>query len=163
MAHRRRRFTYYGKSRWTSSTWLTARHARGDSPGTERREIPINGPERALRRRNRGAAAACWISNPLPDEAAFDDAIAANRSAPGSMPADLDVPAAFPAEWVRQQLLGRFPNLYTGGYEVFTTLRSDPATRRRSARVRKGLLDYDRRHGYRGPGRQSCPSMQTIR
>jgi penicillin-binding protein 1A len=63
---------------------------------------------------------------------------------------ELDVPAPFPAEWVRQQLVGRLPDLYSGGYEVFTTLDSRQQ-KAASEAVRHGLLAYDRRHGYRGP------------
>src|SRR5690606_17831387 len=66
---------------------------------------------------------------------------------------ELDVPAPYPAEWVRQQLLARIPDLYTGGYEVITTLDAE-RQRAAAAALRRGLIAYDRRHGYRGPERR---------
>ncbi len=108
---------------------------------------PINGPERALRRRN--LVLSRMHSQGSIDEAEYREAVAAPISAKVHGRA-LDVPAPFPAEWVRQTLLGRIPDLYTGGYEVYTTLDGhlqDTAT----AALRKGLIGYDRRHGYRGP------------
>ena len=108
---------------------------------------PINGPERALRRRN--LVLSRMHSQGSISEAEYREAVATPISAKVHGRA-LDVPAPFPAEWVRQTLLGRIPDLYTGGYEVYTTLNGhlqDTAT----AALRKGLIAYDRRHGYRGP------------
>ena len=108
---------------------------------------PINGPERALRRRN--LVLSRMHSQGSISEAEYGEAVVAPISAKVHGRA-LDVPAPFPAEWVRQTLLGRIPDLYTGGYEVYTTLDGrlqDTAT----AALRKGLIAYDRRHGYRGP------------
>ena len=108
---------------------------------------PINGPERALRRRN--LVLSRMRSQGSIGEAEYQEAVAAPISARVHGRA-LDVPAPFPAEWVRQSLLGRFPDLYTGGYEVYTTLQGRlQATA--TAALRKGLIAYDRRHGYRGP------------
>jgi penicillin-binding protein 1A len=54
------------------------------------------------------------------------------------------------AEMVRQSVFDRYQeDTYTKGYRVFTTLskaHQDAAY----AAVRRGVLDYDRRHGYRG-------------
>lgn len=108
---------------------------------------PINGPERALRRRNvvlsrmldQGSITA------LQYQGAIESPITARIHA-----RDLDVPAPFPAEWVRSQLISRFPDLYSGGYEVVTTIRGNLQAAAKRA-LHKGLLSYDRRHGYRGP------------
>jgi penicillin-binding protein 1A len=58
--------------------------------------------------------------------------------------------AEYFAEMVRQAVFDRYQDdAYTKGYRVFTTLskaHQDAAY----AAVRRGVLDYDRRHGYRG-------------
>ena len=111
---------------------------------------PINGPERALKRRN--LVLSRMRAQGSITEAEYQDAVAAPITA-GLHGRDLDVPAPFPAEWVRQQLLDRFPDLYTGGYAAYTTLngRNQAAATRA---LRNGLIAYDRRHGYRGPEAQ---------
>ena len=108
---------------------------------------PINGPERALRRRN--LVLSRMYSQGSIDEAQYRAAVDSPISA-RVFRREVDVPAPFAAEWVRQQLIGRFPDLYTGGYEVFTTLKG-PLQAAATRALRKGLVGYDRRHGYRGP------------
>jgi penicillin-binding protein 1A len=64
---------------------------------------------------------------------------------------DFAVHAEHVAEMVRQVLYERYPNdIYTRGLRVYTTIskRDQEAA---YAALRKGVLDYDRRHGYRGP------------
>src|SRR5712691_4115363 len=59
--------------------------------------------------------------------------------------------AEFVAEMVRQMLYERYPeDVYTRGFRVYTTIvRSDQEAAYEA--LRSGLLEYDRRHGYRGP------------
>ncbi len=61
------------------------------------------------------------------------------------------VNAGFVAETVRQEMFDRFQEeTYTQGYSVYTTIRvQDQATA--YAALRKGVMEYDHRHGYRGP------------
>ncbi len=61
------------------------------------------------------------------------------------------VNASYVAEMVRQEMYERFQeDAYTQGYSVYTTIRAqDQAAAYES--LRKGVLDYDHRHGYRGP------------
>jgi len=61
------------------------------------------------------------------------------------------VHAEYVAEMVRQMLYERYPDeVYSRGFRVYTTLhRADQEEA--YAAVRHGLLEYDRRHGYRGP------------
>ena len=62
------------------------------------------------------------------------------------------VEADYFLEEVRRELIGQFGDraLYEGGLSVRTTL--DPQLQAVADRVlRKGLSDYDRRHGWRGP------------
>jgi penicillin-binding protein 1A len=62
-----------------------------------------------------------------------------------------DVEAPYVAEMARLELRQRFgPNAETTGYKVYTTVdgRLQAAANRA---VRVGLIEYDRRHGWRGP------------
>jgi penicillin-binding protein 1A len=108
---------------------------------------PVNGPARALRRRN--VVLRRMLDQGSIDADSYHAAVASPITAQVFDRA-LDVPAPYPSEWVRQQLLGKFPDLYSGGYEVVTTLDS-ARQRAASEALRKGLMGYDRRHGYRGP------------
>lgn len=59
--------------------------------------------------------------------------------------------AEFVAEMVRQTMYERYPDdVYTRGFRVYTTIKSLDQQVAYAA-LRQGLLDYDRRHGYRGP------------
>ncbi len=67
---------------------------------------------------------------------------------------DVELEASFLAEMVRQEMLERYgEEIYTAGYEVFTTLDSR-VQRAATLALANGLLEYDRRHGYRGALRQ---------
>jgi len=61
------------------------------------------------------------------------------------------VKADYLAEMVRQVMYDRFEEeAYTQGYNVYTTIRlSDQKAAYES--LRRGVIEYDRRHGYRGP------------
>lgn len=108
---------------------------------------PINGPEWALSRRN--LVLSRMLAQGSIDRNAYSDAIAQPITAQVH-DRDLDVPSPYAAEWVRQQAVPLFPDLYTGGYEIVTTL--DAKLQKSAIRaLRKGLEDYDQRHGYRGP------------
>ena len=63
---------------------------------------------------------------------------------------DFAVHAEYVAEMARQMAAERFPDdVYTRGLRVYTTiLKGDQEAAYTS--VRRGVLDYDRRHGYRG-------------
>jgi penicillin-binding protein 1A len=64
---------------------------------------------------------------------------------------EYSVHAEFMAEMVRQALAEQYPDeVYTRGFRVYTTLRKADQDAAYEA-VRKGVLDYDRRQGYRGP------------
>jgi penicillin-binding protein 1A len=108
---------------------------------------PINGPERAVRRRNQ------VLGRMLAQQSISEDAhnIAVNTPISARLFArGLDVAAPFPAEWVRSELIGRYSDLYTGGYKVHTTIDGE-LQRTATNALRRGLMSYDRRHGYRGP------------
>jgi penicillin-binding protein 1A len=62
-----------------------------------------------------------------------------------------DVEAPYVAEMARQALIDRFGEAAVNkGYRVYTTVDGRLQTAANRA-VRIGLLEYDRRHGYRGP------------
>ena len=55
------------------------------------------------------------------------------------------------AEMVRQAVFEKYQeDTYTQGFKVYTTIRQQDQLAAYQA-VRAGVLDYDRRHGYRGP------------
>ena len=55
------------------------------------------------------------------------------------------------AEMVRQAVHEQYPDdVYTRGFRVYTTIRKADQEAAYVS-LRRGLLDYDRRHGYRGP------------
>ena len=64
---------------------------------------------------------------------------------------DYDIHAEYVAEMVRQVLYERYPeDVYSKGFRVYTTVRRADQEAAYAA-LRQGLLEYDRRHGYRGP------------
>ena len=63
----------------------------------------------------------------------------------------LPVHAEYAAEMARQVVFEAYgEDAYTKGLTVWTTIRK-PDQEAAYAAVRRGVLDYDRRHGYRGP------------
>ncbi|MEQ5800880.1 penicillin-binding protein 1A [Halomonas sp. H10-9-1] len=116
---------------------------------------PLTNPERALIRRN-------WILFRMRelghiDQATYDEAVQAPITAERHV-AQAEVDADYVAEMARQYAVDRFgeSEAYTGGYNITTTLDSElqPMARRALAR---GLIDYDTRHGWRGPEEEEVP------
>ncbi len=64
--------------------------------------------------------------------------------------ASIEVDAQYVAEMVRSEMQAKYGDaVYTAGYKVFTTIDSRLEAAGTVA-LRTGLLEYDRRHGYRG-------------
>ena len=107
---------------------------------------PINGPEWALKRRN-------LVLRRMRQQGAIDDAeYAAAVAAPITATVferGIDLPAPYPAEWVRQELLARYGRDIYSGFIAHTTLDSRLQRAAQQA-LREGLVAYDRRHRYRG-------------
>lgn len=62
-----------------------------------------------------------------------------------------EVSADYAAEMVRQAMFERYKDdIYSSGMKVYTTLRKVDQEAASQA-LRQGVLDFDRRHGYRGP------------
>ena len=107
---------------------------------------PINNPERAKYRRNY-VLARMYTANMISHED-FDSA--------GSEPVtakfhglSTEIEAPYIAEMVRSEMLKLYPDdLYTHGYRVVTTINSKLQVAAQDS-IRKGLHDYDRKHGLR--------------
>lgn len=116
---------------------------------------PLANPERSLIRRN-------WILFRMRDlgyidQAAYDEAVQAPITAQ-RFTAQVEVDAPYVAEMARQFAIEHYgEEAYTGGYRIHTTLDSELQPFAREALTR-GLIDYDTRHGWRGPEEQGIPS-----
>lgn len=112
---------------------------------------PIANPERALQRRN-------WILSRMHELGKLTDEdyqLAVNAPITASYHGNsLDLSASYVAEMARRKAIDMFGvKAYTDGYRVYTTLDSNLQNSARQA-VIDGLLEYDQRHGYRGPEQQ---------
>ncbi len=88
-----------------------------------------------------------YITPEQASEAAQEDIVLASRPEK-----ETATDAEYFAEEVRREIVSRYGEeaLYTGGLAVRTTV--DPEIQKIAAQsLRQGLIDYDRRHGYRGP------------
>lgn len=108
---------------------------------------PISNPDRALIRRNYvlGRLNELKKINDSDYQSAFSEPITAKKHQVRN-----EVPAPHIAEMVRAQLIQQFgPNVYWKGYDVITTIQANKQIAAEKA-LRKGLQNYDRRHGFRG-------------
>ena len=117
-------------------------------PKAPSRYNPVVNPKRALERRN-------YVLRRMHQLGFIDDAtyrralaepVTARRHAP-----QFSVDAGYAVEEVRGWMVDRYgEDAYTAGYRVFTTI--EPRLQARANRaLRKGLVDYEFRYGYRGP------------
>ena len=84
------------------------------------------------------------------DDAELETALATPMMSKLHGPA-IDLRAPYVAEMVRNEMVKRFgDNAYTDGFQVVTTLDSR-LQKAADGALRKALLEYDRRHGFRGP------------
>ena len=137
--------TYYGKK--LTELELAQLAMLAGIPKSPSSANPVNGPEQALRRRN--LVLSRMLAQKSITQAEYAIAIDAPLTAKLHRQEGPDL-APYPAELVRQQLVGRYPDLYTAGYIARTTIESNLQRKAISA-VRAGLHGYDERHGYRGP------------
>lgn len=108
---------------------------------------PISNPDRALKRRNYVLLRMLeehFINN---DE--YQAALAAPVTASLHSP-DIELEAPYVAEMVRQDLLKQYgDDTYISGMRVITTIKDRNQLAANNA-LRKGLQEYDERHGYHG-------------
>ena len=109
---------------------------------------PISHPDKALIRRN-------WVLGRMLDQsyitqAEYDEAIKQPLNASYHTP-NIEFSAPYIAEMARQFMYDKFgENAYTDGYKVYTTISKTDQVAATEA-VQKHIIDYDMRHGYRGP------------
>lgn len=109
---------------------------------------PIANPDRALTRRNYVLGRMLHVG--FIDQAEYDEAVQAPITARYHH-REIEAYAPYVSEMVRTQLMEEYgDDIYTRGLSVYTTIRAEHQHAANTA-VQKALLDYDRRHGYRGP------------
>ncbi len=109
---------------------------------------PIANPDAAKKRRDHVLLRMHEVG--YIDEATYKKAIDAPLNA-HYHELQTQVKAPYAAELVRQQLVQMYgDNIYTDGYNVYTTIDSHLQELANQS-VRESLLAYDQRHGYRGP------------
>ena len=116
-------------------------------PKAPSRYNPVTNPSRAKARRNYvlGRMEALGYITPQEAEAARQAPVTAALHS-----ADIDAEAPYLAEMVREEMVRRYGEAaYTGGFEVHTTVDSRRQEAANAA-LRRALLAYDQRHGWRG-------------
>ena len=117
-------------------------------PKAPSRDNPISNPDRAVARRAHVLKRMLVLGkiDGLSYRVATESPITAARQLTGP-----ENQAPYVAEMARQIMADRFgPQVYENGYSVTVTVDSQYQVKADAA-LRKGLLDYDRRHGFRGP------------
>jgi penicillin-binding protein 1A len=108
---------------------------------------PVANPEAATQRRAHvlGRMRDLGYITPAEYEAAKASPMESRLHGPS-----IEVDAPYVAEMVRNELQAKYGDaIYTAGYQVFTTIDSRLEAAATVA-LRTGLLEYDRRHGWRG-------------
>jgi len=137
---------YYGKS--LDQLTLAEAATLASIPKFPSSGNPIINPDRALIRRN-------YVLQRMREEGmiteAEEKAAQAEPMTASPHEPNIEVEAPYVAEMVRAEMEQRYgADATTSGLRVYTTLDSeDQAAAVRS--LQAGLLEYDRRHGYRGP------------
>ena len=138
--------TYFGKS--LDQLTLAEIAMLAGLPKAPSMYNPISNPQRAKQRQQyvlRRMSELGYIT-----AAQYDDAFKAPLRAKREV-SEYSMHAEFAAEMVRQALAEHYPeDVYTRGFRVYTTLRKADQESAYEA-LRKGVFEYDRRQGYRGP------------
>ncbi|MFC3607751.1 penicillin-binding protein 1A [Stutzerimonas tarimensis] len=109
---------------------------------------PLANPERSRERRD-------WILGRMLrlgkiDEARYQQAIAEPVDASYHV-AEAELSAPYIAEMARAEMVARYGSAaYTDGFRVYTSITSERQNAANAA-LHNGLIEYDQRHGYRGP------------
>ena len=138
--------TYYGKALNQLSLAETAMLA--GLPKAPSLYNPIANPQRAKQRQQYVLRRMTELGQI--DATQYEDALKAPLRTRREI-TEYSVHAEYAAEMVRQALAEHYPeDVYTRGFRVYTTIRNahqEPAYEA----LRKGVLEYDRRAGYRAP------------
>lgn len=140
---------YYGKSLDQLDLAQVAMIA--GLPKAPSRYNPIVNPERAISRRN-------YVLSRMAELGFISDAdyrwARAQPTSAGLHDSPVEVSASYVAEMVRSEITRQFgEEAYTRGLRVYTTIDGRLQEAANDA-LRFALLDYDQRHGYRGPEQQ---------
>lgn len=128
-------------------------------PQLPSRDNPITSPERAKARR--AYVLRRMHETGVIDSDQFQTAVEAPITSQLHGPAT-ETEAPYIAEMARADAFARFGEaIYTAGYKVITTVDSR-LQRAANGALRLGLIEYDRRHGYRGPlGQAEIPEQSS--
>lgn len=127
---------------------------------------PIRSPSRAISRRNYVLARMRNLEKISQEEfeAALREPLTARHHGGTS-----EISAPYVAEMIRQEMVRRYGrSAYTAGYSVFTTINGERQLAANEA-LQRGLLKYDRDHGYRGATKTfnlvalSAPENDTLK
>lgn len=121
---------------------------------------PLRNPQAALKRRNHVLNR--MLEQEYITEAEYEAAVSTPLTAKFHYP-PISVNASHVAEMVRNMLIDQFgDDAYTSGLNVYTTIHSQ-AVKAANIAVRKALLEYDVRHGFRGAvANLGEPSLQHL-
>jgi penicillin-binding protein 1A len=150
--------TYYGKS--VNELTLAETAMIAGLPKAPSTDNPVANPTRAVVRRN--YVLSRMLDLGFIDKAQYEEAVSAPVTA-GVHERAPEVDAPYVAEMVRAFVIERYgEEAYNSGLKVYTTLDGDLQAAANKA-VQNGLLDYERRHGYKGPIRHiELPAEATV-
>lgn len=137
---------YYGKT--LVELGLAEMAMLAGLPKAPSRDNPLTNPDSAMERRN-------YVLDHMHNLGFIDEdgyAMALEKPLAASRHAlQYDVGAPYVAEMVRQYMIQAYDEkTYGDGFHVYTTI-DGRLQRAANQALRAGLIEYDRRHGYRGP------------
>jgi len=147
---------YYGKT--VHELTLPEAAMIAGLPKAPSRYNPIVNPERAKIRRNYVLRRMFELEKIT--EAEFKSAVGSPVTATlHQTPSEVE--AGYVSEMARAQMVAWLGSeAYTGGYKLYTTINSVHQEAANGA-LRKALLDYEKRHGFRLPGQMSPEDTET--
>ena len=125
-------------------------------PKAPSRNNPLSNPDNAKQRRNYvlGRMHELGYINDDSHEQSREQLITAKRHV---SPVDIDAP--YVAEMARDYIFEKYGDrAYESGFQIYTTIQSANQEAANAA-IRKGIMDYDQRHGFRGPLTQVDPAF----
>ncbi|WP_199243973.1 penicillin-binding protein 1A [Bacterioplanes sanyensis] len=138
---------YYGKS--IQELNLAQKAMIAGLPQAPSAANPINNPERAVKRRNYVLARMRALN--LIEQEEFEQAARAPVTA-RYHGAESEITAPYVAEMARQFAVQQYgADAYTAGYHIYTSIDSERQLAANQA-LQRGLLKYDRDHGWRATG-----------
>ena len=149
--------TYYGKP--IEALTLAQMAMLAGIPKAPEAGNPINGPTRALDRRN------LILTRMFEQRSISEDRYNIAKAAPISarvFDRKIELPALYAAELIRSEIIRAYgKRAYSIGLLVESTIDSKMQSAAESAVIRK-LNEYDRRHGYRGPELKQVAGTRTF-